>query len=102
MSKVTSWEPIVLDVHNVSISNVRVIRAPLPDRASNVSDEQEVDFDSDYGDENGTFVVSLDKALAGETQLRLLLSLDFVSQLTDTLQGVYKTSYLNPDTKKTE
>ncbi|KAH8242277.1 hypothetical protein KR038_008937 [Drosophila bunnanda] len=102
VSKVTSWEPIVLDVHNVSISNVRVIRAPLPGRTSNVSDEQEVDFDSDYGDENGTFVIHLDKSLSGETQLRLLLSLDFVSQLTDTLQGVYKTSYLNPDTKKNE
>ncbi|XP_041674632.1 aminopeptidase N isoform X2 [Drosophila eugracilis] len=101
VTKVTSWEPIVLDVHNISISNVRVIRA-LPDTANNVTEEQELDFDSDYGDDNATFVINLYKALAGETQLRLQLSLDFVSQVTDTLQGVYKTSYINPDTKKEE
>lgn len=101
VSKVTSWEPIVLDVHNVSISNVRVIRA-LGDGASNASEEQDLDFDSDYGEDNATFVINLSKTLAVETQLRVLLSLDFVSQVTDTLQGVYKTSYTNPDTKNEE
>lgn len=101
VSKVTSWEPIVLDVHNVSISNVRVIRA-LADGASNASEEQDLDFDSDYGEDNATFVINLSKTLAVETQLRVLLSLDFVSQVTDTLQGVYKTSYTNPDTKNEE
>ncbi|XP_052836414.1 aminopeptidase N isoform X4 [Drosophila gunungcola] len=102
VAKVTSWEPIVLDVHNISISNVRVIRAPLSKQANNGSEEQELEFDSDYGDDNATFVISLDKALAEETQLKLLLSLDFISQVTDTLQGVYKTSYTNPDTRKEE
>ncbi|XP_017131390.1 aminopeptidase N isoform X2 [Drosophila elegans] len=102
VAKVTSWEPIVLDVHNISISNVRVIRAPLSKQANNGSEEQELEFDSDYGDDNATFVISLDKALAEETQLKLLLSLDFISQVTDTLQGVYKTSYINPDTRKEE
>ncbi|XP_065721508.2 aminopeptidase N isoform X2 [Drosophila suzukii] len=99
VSKVTSWEPIVLDVHNVSISNVRVIRA-LPNKTAN--EEQELEFDSDYGEDNATFVISLDKAYSGETQLKLQLSLDFISQVTDTLQGVYKTSYINPDTNKEE
>jgi len=47
-------------------------------------------------------VISLDKAYSGETQLKLQLSLDFISQVTDTLQGVYKTSYINPDTNKEE
>lgn len=102
VSKVTTWEPIVLDVHNVSISNVRIIRAPLTGKARNGSDEQELDFDSDYGDENATFVVSLEKSLSEESELKLLLSLDFVSQVTDTLQGVYKTSYTNPKNKQVE
>ncbi|EDW27974.1 GL27230 [Drosophila persimilis] len=102
VAKVSAWQPIVLDVHNVSIANVRVIRAPLPGKTSNGSDELELDFDSDYGEDNATFVVRLDKSLAAETKLRLLLSLDFVSQVTETLQGVYKTSYTNPDTKKPE
>ncbi|KAH8363302.1 hypothetical protein KR084_008012, partial [Drosophila pseudotakahashii] len=101
MAKVTSWEPIVLDVHNVSISNVRVIRA-LPTKTGSANEEQELEFDSDYGEDNATFVIGLDKALAEENQLRLMLSLDFISQVTDTLQGVYKTSYTNPDTKKEE
>ncbi|KRG01187.1 aminopeptidase N isoform X2 [Drosophila mojavensis] len=95
-AKVSSWEPIVLDVHNVSISNVRVIRAPV----GNGSDEVDLDFDSDYGESNATFVITLDKDLAGESNLRVLLSLDFVSQVTDTLQGIYKTSYTNPETKQ--
>ncbi|KAH8332320.1 hypothetical protein KR074_000992, partial [Drosophila pseudoananassae] len=102
VSKVTSWEPIVLDVHNVSISNVRVIRASPNGKARNGSDEQELDFDSDYGDDNATFVVSLDKALSEEPGLRLLLSLDFVSLVTDTLQGVYKTSYTKPKSNQVE
>ncbi|XP_041449486.1 aminopeptidase N isoform X2 [Drosophila obscura] len=102
VAKVSSWEPIVLDVHNVSIANVRVIRAPLAGQTTNGSDELELDFDSDYGEDNSTFVVRLDKSLAAELKFRLLLSLDFVSQVTETLQGVYKTSYINPDTKKPE
>ncbi|XP_016951233.1 aminopeptidase N isoform X2 [Drosophila biarmipes] len=99
VSKVTSWEPIVLDVHNVSISNVRVIRS-LPAKPGN--EEQELEFDSDYGEDNATFVINLDKAYSAETQLKVQLSLDFISQVTDTLQGVYKTSYINPDTNKEE
>ncbi|KAH8388432.1 hypothetical protein KR093_006169, partial [Drosophila rubida] len=95
-ANISSWEPIVLDVHNVSISNVRVIRSQL----SNGSEETELDFDSDYGEGNDTFVVELNKALAGESQLRVLLSLDFVSQVTDTLQGIYKTSYNDPSHKE--
>ncbi|EDV90658.1 aminopeptidase N isoform X2 [Drosophila grimshawi] len=96
--KVNSWEPIVLDVHNVSIANVRVIRSPIV----NGSDEVELDFDSDYGDNNDTFIVTLAKSLATESNLRVLLSMDFVSQVTDTLQGIYKTSYTNPNTNQLE
>ncbi|XP_034484663.1 aminopeptidase N [Drosophila innubila] len=95
--KVTSWEPIVLDVYNVSISNVRVIRSPAE---SNATEEVELDFDSDYGDNNATFVIKLAKELSTESNLRLMLSLDFVSQVTDTLQGIYKTSYVNPGNKQ--
>lgn len=93
-----TFEPIVLDVNNVSISNVRVIRAP--NQAS--LEEVELDFDSEYGVDNSTFVVTLAKSVAEEKDLRLVLSMDFVSQITDTLQGVYKTSYYNFETKKQE
>ncbi|XP_037811400.1 aminopeptidase N isoform X2 [Lucilia sericata] len=96
--RVASFEPIVLDVNNVTISNVRVIRA----LNQTSLEEIELDFDSEYGLDNSTFVVTLTKALAEEKDLKLVLSMDFVSQITDTLQGVYKTSYVNIDTGKQE
>ncbi|XP_030375833.1 aminopeptidase N isoform X2 [Scaptodrosophila lebanonensis] len=109
--KVSTWEPIVLDVHNVSITNVRVIQATndnesiataTPPNKAIPADELEVDFDSDYGENNATFVINLSKDLVSKTKLRVVLSLDFVSQVTDTLQGVYKTSYLNTANNKQE
>lgn len=97
-ANIKSFEPIVLDVNNISISNVRVIRSKNnPDE-----DEVELEFDSDYGLNNQTFVVVLNKELAKEKNLTLILSMDFVSQITDTLQGVYKTSYANVQTGREE
>lgn len=65
-------------------------------------DEVELEFDSDYGLNNQTFVVVLNKELAKEKNITLILSMDFVSQITDTLQGVYKTSYANVQTGREE
>lgn len=93
-----TFEPIVLDVNNVTISNVRIIRA----QNQTSLEEVELDFDSEYGANNNTFVVTLAKTFAEEKDLKLVLSMDFVSQITDTLQGVYKTSYVNVDTGKQE
>lgn len=96
--RIATFEPIVLDVNNVSISNVRIIRA-LNETSL---EEIELDFDSEYGPDNTTFVVTLGKAVAEEKDLKVVLSMDFKSQITDTLQGVYKTSYINVDTGKQE
>lgn len=94
--KVTTWEPIVLDVFNVSIDNVRVLRAPRDKYAA----EEDLKFECNYGEDNSTFVVTLNEAYANESQLRVELSLQFVSQITDTLQGIYKTSYTSPEATK--
>lgn len=91
--------PIILDVHNISISNVRVIRS-----LSNVSasDEIELDFDGKYGENNSSFVVAIIRGIEDERDVKLIVSMDFVSQITDTLQGVYRTSYTNLETNKIE
>lgn len=87
-----------MDVNNVTIANVRIIRA----LNQTSLEEIELDFDSEYGVDNSTFVITLSKAVAEEKDIKLVLSMDFVSQITDTLQGVYKTSYVNVDTGKQE
>ncbi|XP_049305207.1 aminopeptidase N isoform X5 [Bactrocera dorsalis] len=91
--------PIILDVHNISISNVRVIRSPSND---STSDEIELDFDGKYGENNSSFVVAVSKGIEDERDVKLIVSMDFVSQITDTLQGVYRTSYTNLETNKIE
>lgn len=87
-----------MDVNNVTISNVRLIKA----LNQTSLEEVELDFDSEYGADNSTFVITLTKSVAEEKDLKLVVSMDFVSQITDTLQGVYKTSYVNVDTGKQE
>lgn len=94
--KVTTWEPIVLDVFNVSIDQVNVIRTPRDKYAA----EEDLKFNCDYGKDNSTFVVRLNETYANESGLRVQLSLNFVSQITDTLQGIYKTSYKDPKTNQ--
>ncbi|XP_012161752.1 aminopeptidase N isoform X1 [Ceratitis capitata] len=92
--------PIILDVHNISISNVRVIRSPY--NASAAAEEIELDFDGKYGESNSTFVVAINKGIEDEHEVKLIVSMDFVSQITDTLQGVYRTSYTNLESNKIE
>ncbi|XP_054728242.1 aminopeptidase N [Anastrepha obliqua] len=98
-AKISTLLPIILDVHNISISNVRVIRSPSNE---SISDEIELDFDGKYADNNSTFVVAINKGIGGERDVKLIVSMDFVSQITDTLQGVYRTSYTNLETNKVE
>lgn len=88
----------MLDVFNVSIDQVNVIRTPRDKYAA----EEDLKFNCDYGKDNSTFVVMLNETYANESQLRVQLSLNFVSQITDTLQGIYKTSYTNRETKNLE
>lgn len=98
--KSPTLESIVLDVHNISISNVRLVRS-LPTIQGN-HDEIEVEYDGEYGAGNSTFVITTPQYLADVKDLQLVVSMDFTSQLTDTLQGIYKTGYTNLETAKQE
>ncbi|XP_055901908.1 aminopeptidase N isoform X2 [Eupeodes corollae] len=91
---VKGLQPIVLDVNNVTIIDARVIRT--------VPDATDLDFESEYGDNNTTFVIKVDKVVESEKDLKLVIYLDFVSEITSTLQGIYKTSYVNADTLQKE
>lgn len=93
-------KPIVLDVFNVNISNVGVIQMNGLNSLNN--DEIDLEFDSDYNEDNTTFVITLANKLEDIKNLRVLVSMDFVSEITDTLQGIYKTSYINLETNQKE
>ena len=81
----------------MSISNVRVLQL---DRKSANLEEIDVEFDSEYNEDNTTFVIKLsDKAAAVG---KLQVSMDFVSAITDTLQGIYKTSYYKMNSNEKE
>ncbi|XP_013102535.1 aminopeptidase N isoform X2 [Stomoxys calcitrans] len=96
--RLTSFEPIVLDINNVTITNVRVTRDAYAMNFNAI----DVEFESSYNSDYTAYVITLAKTLASEKDLRLIVSMEFVSQITDTLQGVYKTSYINVDTGKRE
>lgn len=69
---------------------------------TNLPEIIDVDFVSDYGADNATYVITITKTLENIQDLKLIVSMDFESQITDTLQGVYKTSYTNVETGKQE
>ncbi|XP_075148016.1 aminopeptidase N isoform X1 [Haematobia irritans] len=96
--RLTSFEPIVLDINNVTITNVRITR----DGYSTNFNSIDIEFESGYNSDYTAYVITLAKSLASEKDLRLMVSMDFISQITDTLQGVYKTSYINVNTGKRE
>lgn len=98
-SRLTSFEPIVLDINNVTVSNVRVTRDLY---AENLMQAIDVEFDGSYNADYSAYVITLAKSLADEKDLRLIVSMDFVSQITDTLQGIYKTSYIDVNTGRKE
>ncbi|XP_055851068.1 aminopeptidase N isoform X3 [Episyrphus balteatus] len=91
---VKGLQPIVFDVNNITILEARVVRS-LPD-------DNDLDFESDYGENNTTFVIKVQKDVEAEKNLKLVVYLDFVSEITSTLQGIYKTSYINSETLETE
>lgn len=83
-----SLPPIVLDINNITIlsTNVIVQQSPAietPPRSLNV--------DTFYGENNDTFVIDIKDTVPENRTLQVQLK--FISQLTDTLQGFYRTNY---------
>lgn len=60
------------------------------------SDNQDLAFDAFYGRNNQTYVIQIKER--GENFLNVTVILDFESQLSDTLQGLYKGSFTDEET----
>lgn len=55
-------------------------------------------IDTEYGEANMTFIINILEALPKNSTVQV--ELQFVSQLTDTLQGFYRTEYETEGRKK--
>lgn len=84
-------KPIVVDITEISILSCSVHKVDRGDVHENL------DYTCDYGKDNDSYVITIK-----DTKFRLTnvsVTLDFISKLTDTLQGFYKGSFVNEDTK---
>lgn len=58
---------------------------------------ESLDYTCDYGKKNESYVITIKDTKYDLTNVSV--TLEFVSKLTDTLQGFYKGSFFNEDTK---
>lgn len=59
----------------------------------------QIDIDTAYGENNSTFIITIRKGVNKDAiNVTLQIQLDFISKLTDTLQGFYRTSYRDATT----
>lgn len=82
--------PIVLDINEIKIISVEVYEIVSEESISRVPCE------SYYGDGRQTYITILNDNIREKYRgklLRLRMDINFISRLTDTLQGFYKTSY---------
>lgn len=88
---VKGLKPIILDITEISVSSCSAIKV---DR----SDVQEtLEFTCDYGKNNESYEINIKPTKYPLTNVSI--TLEFVSKLTSTLQGFYKGSFYNEDTK---
>lgn len=88
---VTSLKPIVLDISEISISSCNVLKD------DSVDVRETLDFTCDYGKDNESYVIKIKETKYPLTNVTV--TLDFISKLTDTLQGFYRGSFYNEETK---
>lgn len=88
---VKSLRPIVLDMTDISVSSCNVFKADRSDVHENL------EYTCDYGKNNESYVIKLKDTKYSLTNVSI--SLEFESKLGDTLQGFYRGSFHNEDTK---
>lgn len=84
-------KPIVLDVTDIAISSCSAYKADRVDL------HEDLDYTCEYGKGNESYVITLKEPKHRLTNVSV--TLDFVSKLTDTLQGFYRGSFFNEETK---
>lgn len=88
---VKELKPIILDITDISISSCRVTKVDRTDL------EEELDATCDYGKNNESYVVKIKEPKHKLTNVSIELT--FESRLTSTLQGFYRSSFHDEDTK---
>lgn len=83
--------PIVFDVTEIDIISCHVEKVDREDVF------EALDFTHDYGKMNQSYVITLKEPKFRLTNVRV--SLEFTSKLTSTLQGFYRGSFHNEETK---
>lgn len=81
-------QPIVLDIKNIEIvkADVMIINED--------NSTAPIEFEGSYGTDNQTYEITLSKS-NHQSPISIRVYLIFKSQLTDTLQGFYKTTYFD-------
>lgn len=81
-------QPIVLDIKNIEIIKADVMIINEDNSTTSI------DFDRSYGNNNQTYEIILSNK-NDQSQISIRVHLIFKSELTDTLQGFYKTTYFD-------
>lgn len=84
-------KPIVLDVTDIAISSCSAYKVDRVDL------HEDLDYTCEYGKDNESYVITLKEPKHRLTNVSV--TLEFVSKLTDTLQGFYRGSFFNEETK---
>ncbi|XP_031634254.1 aminopeptidase N-like [Contarinia nasturtii] len=84
----TQWPPIVLDINNITINKVEV--AEINGEVTRL-----LSIQSNYGKNNEIYVIDL---LEMPKNTSLQVNIEFISQLSTTLQGFYRVGYDDIDT----
>lgn len=88
---VKELKPIVLDITEITVRSCSVYKVDSSDV------HEALDYSCDYGKKNESYVITIKGTKYQLTNVSV--TLEFVSKLTDTLQGFYKGSFFNEDSK---
>lgn len=85
--KFDDMKSIVLDINNITIHEVSA-------RVSSevVTNYEKLDIDHYYGQNNESYIINIRSSTPVDN---VFIDLSFTSQMTATLQGIYKTSYID-------
>lgn len=84
-------KPIVLDISEITVTGCSIYKVDRTDM------HETLDYTCEYGKDNESYVITMK-----DTKYRLTnvsLTLEFTSKLTSTLQGFYRSSFFNDETK---